>query len=184
MPDTFPTDLLPNQRALDLNCHMEQLHPRCRASCVSLLSFSRQRRVTPPGQSTPSDLHRSTEARQALDMGMAQDSSNFVYFHPGGSGLPNSPAATSAQYWTHITISSYAEPLQGRKKSYSSVFILSAQSRSGGTFGNTYQKLKTGLFYDQITLYLLWAVQSILTEINNIALFSIFISLVLYSAIG
>lgn len=51
MPETFPTDLLPNHRALDLNCHTEQLHPRCRASCVSLLSFSRQRCVIPPGHS-------------------------------------------------------------------------------------------------------------------------------------
>lgn len=114
-------------------------------------------------------------------MGNAQDSPNFVYLHPEGSGLPRSPAS-SAQYWTHVTISSYSEPLQGRR-SFSSVFILSAQSCSGGTFGNTYQKLTTGLFYDQITLYLLWAVQTILTKINNIALFPTFICLALYSAI-
>lgn len=129
MPETFFKDL-PNQRPLTRKCHMKQLHSRHRTAGMALLTFQRLKHITPSLHSLIFCLQQSKHLAW-LSPWTATTLSAFTHRDMG---------YLAAQYWTHITISSYSEPLQLRK-TMEKLSNLSPQPHSGGASGNTYQKL-------------------------------------------
>lgn len=175
MPEAFLKDL-PNQRPLAQKCHMKQLHPRHRTAGMVLLTFQRPKRIVPSWQ-----FAFSPAAKKQLGMAKSQNSHYFVCLHPQGYGL-HSSLTTKIQYWTHHHFQLLWNTAVLKVFPYS-LSNLSPQPHSGGASGNTSQKLAVNSSGFVTKRYLLCELQTTIHKINNIVLFSIFISLALNMAI-